>query len=190
MPSRSHSTFALRSSWRMKRELGSTARISMRIACLLKQVGCERIRPRRDRAERGLGQILRRLIEPLEIIAAVMQEVAHLFVGHQSTGGALALLPGGIDLVERVQALAGAAEGDVQPEERMREPRRVGGDRLQILPVGHDAPEHRVGEGLAKVADDLLAVLVGERRRCRARRSARGPPSPGRSAAAGCSRSD
>ena len=45
------------------------------------EIGGERVGSCGDRAEGPLGKILGGLVQPGEIVAAIMQEVAHLFEG-------------------------------------------------------------------------------------------------------------
>ena len=93
----------------------------------LEQMTGEIIGPRRDRAKNLLGQLLGGDVQTFEIIAAVMQEIADFLVRHQDARLPPAFFAAGIDLVQHVQTLTGAAECDMHAEERMGEPRHIGG---------------------------------------------------------------
>ena len=92
-----------------------------------------------------------------------MQEVADFLVGHQHTGRAAAFLAVGIDFIERVKPLAGPPERDMKAKKGMREPRHVGRDRLQILPIWHQTAKDRIGERLPQVAQHLFGIVLGKR---------------------------
>ena len=129
----------------------------------LEEVGGERVGARRHHAEGLLGELLGGRVEAVEVVAAIMQEVAHLLVGLQHADRPI-LAVARKDIVDHVEPFTRPAECRVQVEKGAREPRRVGDHRLQVLPVGRQAAEDRVGHGLAQIADDFLGVLLRERR--------------------------
>ena len=115
--------------------------------------------PRADR----LSQFLGRLVERREIIAPIVEKVAHLLVGKHGGGiRAAPRLAGADGLVEDLQPFVGAPEGEMELQEGMREPGRIAGDGFQVLNVRHQPREDGVGQRLAQVAHQALGVILRE----------------------------
>ena len=102
-------------------------------------------------------------VEPVEVIGAVMEEIADFLVRQEHRRFLLgADAPGRDRLVQELRALVDAAERQVQVQKGMREPRHIGGDRLQILAVGRDAGEDRIGQRLLQIMQQMFRVFPGE----------------------------
>ena len=103
-------------------------------------------------------ELLGGAVDRVDVIVAIVEEVAYLLPGHrgQATGGAVERL------VQAGEALLALTIGTVQGQNRMRHPRRVGCDDLQFGAAVRGGVEHRVGQRLAQVGHQPVALVHRE----------------------------
>ncbi len=101
-------------------------------------------------------EMLGRSVHRVDIIVAIVKEVTHFLPGAWARTRAFVAER----LVERGQPFMGLAVGAVKLDEGPGQRRRVGGRQPQVGHRGRVAAEDRIGQRLAHVADEALAVAA------------------------------
>jgi hypothetical protein len=102
-------------------------------------------------------QRLGRGVQRVDVVVAIMEEVAHLFVGQQGHAGAVFVPAQGV--VQRLHTLVQAAERLVQGQKLVGQTRGVGDSLFQLCGRGRLGLTRNVGGGLAQVGDQAGVAL-------------------------------
>jgi hypothetical protein len=111
---------------------------------------------RRDRPSAWPGEAFGGAVDGVDVVVAIVEEVAHLLPGGWGAAVLSAILSQ--RLVERGEAFMGLAIGAVQVEEGAGERRRVGGGEAQVRERRGGVGEDGIGDGLAHVGDKAFGV--------------------------------
>jgi hypothetical protein len=106
------------------------------------------------------GELLGGPVDRVDVVVAVVKEVAHLLPGQRCQPARRAIQR----LVQAGQAFLPLAVGAVQRQNGVGQPRRVGGDDLQFGAAVRRVAEHRVGQGLAQIGHQPVALVHREYR--------------------------
>ena len=101
-------------------------------------------------------------VETIEVIGAIMKKVADFLVGQENAQFVPTRRFARNRLFEELCALAGAAESHMQAQKGVREPRRVGGNRLQIPGAWRDTGKQRICQSLFEIMDQVFGVFLGK----------------------------
>ena len=97
-------------------------------------------------------------VHGVDVVVAVMEEIAHLVPGRRRGAGVVAAQ----GLVQRGEAFVGLAVGAVQVQESARQRRGIGRRQPQVGQRRGQVGQHRVGHRLAHVRHQPFAVPRGQ----------------------------